>query len=502
MCPKYNSRGHKMDNRCVLVVGTGRSGTSAVAGVLHRLGVDMGENFVGADANNKYGTYEEIDFFVNHRAYMDGQFDDFWDWLPQYITKRTEKSPVWGIKEPLLVHTFPKIASMVENPIVVFVHRNRDASILSYEYAYRTRYSEAVKWYEENFQAFEQNRAEWDGWKISLDFEDLCEAPEQMVHWLAKTFDGVEPPSDRQISDAVEHIRPIASRWDRNGRWVQKQGRDMDGWGNIAIATRIAKSPEFKFFNSWTKLLTGGLKSGDTVLMPQGWMPAHWAANAAMRDFLKTGRDALLMVDDDMEFEMFDVEKMRTNEANWDYDIVSAFCTNREWPPRPITYRLQDEQPGPPMSLHGDSFDRLLVDGTETIPVDAVGFAFTLIKRKVIEAMTGEYGPMHSFYARYDRGMESEDIYFSRQARELGFKIGVDLSVRINHLGSHPYGWTEYKTYLDTMLDHAKPHVDIDAARIVGILEESMPYLSESRADAEVLLASVMGAEDAEQDAK
>ena len=42
----------------ILVVGTGRSGTSAVAGILHKLGVHMGDRFVETGAENPYGTFE------------------------------------------------------------------------------------------------------------------------------------------------------------------------------------------------------------------------------------------------------------------------------------------------------------------------------------------------------------------------------------------------------------------------------------------------------------
>ncbi|MEZ6068261.1 MAG: glycosyltransferase, partial [Planctomycetaceae bacterium] len=42
-------------SRCVLVIGTGRSGTSAIAGTLHRLGIFMGYEFVAADHTNPAG---------------------------------------------------------------------------------------------------------------------------------------------------------------------------------------------------------------------------------------------------------------------------------------------------------------------------------------------------------------------------------------------------------------------------------------------------------------
>ena len=46
--------------RCVMVIGVQRSGTSCVAGVLHRLGVNMGEGyFQQGDKNNQKGYWED-----------------------------------------------------------------------------------------------------------------------------------------------------------------------------------------------------------------------------------------------------------------------------------------------------------------------------------------------------------------------------------------------------------------------------------------------------------
>ena len=46
----------------IMVVGEGRCGTSAVAGILHHLGVFMGEDFVPPNHTNVYGHWEDIDF--------------------------------------------------------------------------------------------------------------------------------------------------------------------------------------------------------------------------------------------------------------------------------------------------------------------------------------------------------------------------------------------------------------------------------------------------------
>lgn len=50
-------------SRCVCVLSLPRSGSSTVAGMLHRLGVDMGTgHFQGHDDNNPRGYYEDLRF--------------------------------------------------------------------------------------------------------------------------------------------------------------------------------------------------------------------------------------------------------------------------------------------------------------------------------------------------------------------------------------------------------------------------------------------------------
>lgn len=47
---------------CVIVLGMHRSGTSMIAGILDRLGINMGDNLIGAMPSNPYGHYEDKEF--------------------------------------------------------------------------------------------------------------------------------------------------------------------------------------------------------------------------------------------------------------------------------------------------------------------------------------------------------------------------------------------------------------------------------------------------------
>ena len=109
---------------------------------------------------------------------------------------------------------------------------------------------------------------------------------------------------------------------------------------------------------------------------------------------------------------------------------------------------------------------------TETFEVDFTGFFFTLIKREVIEALREDNEiwfacdrePDQSWYVRkkqlvnqlegrtltkskieelinfgrfaYEGGTHmGEDVYFCHKARRAGFKVWVDASIRVGHIG-------------------------------------------------------------------
>jgi hypothetical protein len=83
------------------------------------------------------------------------------------------------------------------------------------------------------------------------------------------------------------------------------------------------------------------------------------------------------------------------------------------------------------------------------INVDYAGTGFMLIKRNVIETLAksqgdyeGKNGRCPALYMTpiHNDILESEDYHFCRIAREAGFKIVMDPSVKLKHWGQYAYG--------------------------------------------------------------
>jgi hypothetical protein len=92
---------------CIIVLGCYRSGTSAVAGILHRLGVVMGKEFDKPAKSNPKGYYEDLEFKRVFNMMPDNEGAE--KLLDVLVRTREAEYDVWGVKDPqlcLLLHKF------------------------------------------------------------------------------------------------------------------------------------------------------------------------------------------------------------------------------------------------------------------------------------------------------------------------------------------------------------------------------------------------------------
>lgn len=157
------------------------------------------------------------------------------------------------------------------------------------------------------------------------------------------------------------------------------------------------------------------------------------ARNEMNATFLSTEHTHLFWIDADMEFEPRDVAKVWNLEADIGVGVYAMKKQDKQW-----FAAWKDGQ-----LVHDlDQFK-------EPIEVDYAGTGFMLIKREVIETLAktaesyeGPNGRVAALYMTpiHDDGFESEDYHFCRKAREAGFKIFMDPSVRLGHVGQYTYG--------------------------------------------------------------
>jgi hypothetical protein len=158
------------------------------------------------------------------------------------------------------------------------------------------------------------------------------------------------------------------------------------------------------------------------------------ARNEMTASFLQMKHTHMMWLDADIEFTPDDVGKL----WNMDADIaVGIYCMKKrdeQWFAAWIDGKLVKDL---------DQF------GDNPIQVDYAGTGFMLIRRDVIETLVercgtyeGPKGRIPSLYKTpiHNDCFESEDYHLCRIAREAGFKVMADPTVRLTHWGQYAYG--------------------------------------------------------------
>jgi len=203
--------------RCIIVLGAHRSGTSAVAGMLARLGVNMGKKLKPGDGSNPLGFYEDQDW-------LDLSNDLIKDWrdvniesIPEpaqaryrELVERMGSEPIWGVKDPRLCLLMKWVAPLVGDLRIVATRRKFTASLASLVVKYPEQPEEYLELalsaclvYRSKFLAGFSGPVLW------IDYNRLMDHPQEVVHELAQFgFDGMAAPNPDLIRKAVEFARP------------------------------------------------------------------------------------------------------------------------------------------------------------------------------------------------------------------------------------------------------------------------------------------------------
>lgn len=166
-----------------------------------------------------------------------------------------------------------------------------------------------------------------------------------------------------------------------------------------------------------------------------GWNESlvHRARMQMAATFLASAHTHLFWLDADIEFTPEDVAKL------WNLDAdIAVGCYAMKKPDAQWFAAWKDGV----LIKDLDQF-------TAPIEVDYAGTGFMLIKRRVLEFLAavapsyaGPDGRVPALYMTpiHNDILESEDYFFCRRAREAGFRIIMDPSVRLGHWGQYRYG--------------------------------------------------------------
>ena len=98
----------------LIVAGFHRSGTSLVCQLLHRGGLFLGYDLMGAAFSNPYGHFEDVEVFDLHERilahngltwmvsepFLPVITECHWDWMERFVKRRNDEHNLWGFKDP------------------------------------------------------------------------------------------------------------------------------------------------------------------------------------------------------------------------------------------------------------------------------------------------------------------------------------------------------------------------------------------------------------------
>ena len=194
-------------NTCIAVVAKGRSGTSAVAGVLHHLGVPMGTKLKEANRNNLKGFFEDMEILEAHEKICGENWEDPQVNITPYdseytdIIKDRDQQAIWGIKDPYLCFTLPLFSERLTNSQLKIITIDRPLfetaySIISRDYRRSVKYNEgdmkmmtlmeAMQICVKYDKAKKESLSTFHGEILKIQYADITQDSINTIHKIAK----------------------------------------------------------------------------------------------------------------------------------------------------------------------------------------------------------------------------------------------------------------------------------------------------------------------------
>ena len=147
--------------------------------------------------------------------------------------------------------------------------------------------------------------------------------------------------------------------------------------------------------------------------------------NKLARQALEFGADYTVWFDSDMIFEPDTLKKLIEHLEKDDCDIISGLYFRRAVPFTPVLFKKLDLNGNHCQWSNYDDYPK-----DSLFSVEGIGFGCCAVKSEVLLAMTVKYkdffSPINSV---------GEDLSFCWRARELGYRIACDSSIKCGHIG-------------------------------------------------------------------
>ncbi|SIR56316.1 sulfotransferase family protein [Halanaerobium kushneri] len=206
--------------KTVVVLGMHRSGTSMTSAILEKLGINMGEDKLGATATNPIGHFEDKMFLDLNRKILNdagGSWDNppskdsilnlknkYKKEIKELLSNKIEN---WGWKEPRTSLTIDLYYPFLSNTYFVYCKRDEDdvAASLKKRNDMALEVGKKLKFiYDSRVEEF-LNKID-DNRKIIFDYDEVLKSPEEEIEKLIKIID--LNVSDKEYDEALNIVMP------------------------------------------------------------------------------------------------------------------------------------------------------------------------------------------------------------------------------------------------------------------------------------------------------
>ena len=202
----------------VAVVGTGRSGTSLTAGILHHLGISMGRHLRAPSPANPRGFFEALPLLeiCRERCSPQNRIRKFRRWA---IERRKRDGDVIGCKYALLCHQIPEMVKAWPRLKIVSINRPLDEIVSSMVKARIDKPFDNPRAMERlaksRITARDQAFAKLKLDVLHLEFSSILSDPAATIDALCK-FTGISPTEEQRatalafVDPSLRHNGPLA----------------------------------------------------------------------------------------------------------------------------------------------------------------------------------------------------------------------------------------------------------------------------------------------------
>jgi hypothetical protein len=181
--------------RTFVVIGVGRGGTSMVAGILSKLGINMGKlsgiTFEDVEIRNVTRNFPKEEWMKN---------------LQPIFERKNEQFDVWGFKVPKFAKFLSELGNNLRNPYFIFVFRDPVAIAIRNVVSVKMDFSYSIKHTLSNYKLFADFIDSTDVPLIAISYEKSIVQPEFTVRKLVEHL-GLDATED-MIIEAIEFITP------------------------------------------------------------------------------------------------------------------------------------------------------------------------------------------------------------------------------------------------------------------------------------------------------